>query len=118
MTSDDQERLRELTSAFHKLGVAVSELSAHQDGHDTRIKRLEDTLLHGSNALTSEVAVLRARTAEQINLCKEVRTKHEEGSSSRAIGRSTIIAAFITGGLGFLAAIIAIVVTVIQARGG
>lgn len=118
MNSDDQERLRELSSAFHKLGVAVSELSAHQEGNERRIKSLEDTLLHGSNALKSEVAVLRTRTHEQINLCKETRAKHEGERSSRTAGRATIMAALITGGLAFLASVVAIVVTIMQSKGG
>jgi len=110
MTDRDRETISELAEAYHKLGLAVRELSVKQDTQGQQLDGLEQMLFRGSVSLQSRVAILETRLAEQTRLCQETRGNRTAHSSARIGGRATVTAAWIGGIITFLVAILSLIV--------
>lgn len=108
MPQNDGDTLRELLSGYHKLGVAVSELSVQISNLEKRLALLETAIFHGTDSLKSDLAVTRSRLSEQQSICRETRSKYDAAKTSDSHSKAMVAAAVITGVLGFLAAVASI----------
>jgi len=110
MNDRDRELLREMTEAYHKLGLALRELSVLQDSHRQQLDGLEQMLFRGSCSMQSKVAILETRMEEQQRVCQETRTKSSTHSAARIGSKATVLAAWIGGTITFLVALISLII--------
>jgi len=114
----DEEAIKELSAGFHKSALAIRELSVKHEAcsqtTDSRLSALESTVSTGSMALLSRMAVLEVRLAEAERKLTEHEQKQSALTTARLGSRATITAAWIGGGIAFLAAILSLILQLLK----
>lgn len=113
MTKEDDKLIkvqRELTAGLHKTGLAVHGITVTQESHERRLTALESTVISSNNSLQTRVA----RSEDRLKRLEETTrsTSHSlvKRETARIQGRATVIAAWVGGVTGVIAAIVALIV--------